>query len=93
MQGYQFYEEFRDESLEVSAESVIAVTQQSEPVVREGAVVCNAFRTMKSPETGTDMIAGVLLAAEYLGTHCKEVSEERAREIQPQLFEYLDRLA
>jgi hypothetical protein len=92
MQGFQFYEEFRDETLVVSADHVIAIPE-TEPIVREGAVVCNAFRTMKSPETGTDMIAGVLLAAEYLGTHCKEVSEERAREIQPQLFEYLDRLA
>ena len=92
MQGFQFYEEFRDESLAVSADHVIAISE-TEPIVREGAVVCNAFRTMKSPETGTDMIAGVLLAAEYLGTHCREVSEERAREIQPQLFEYLDTLA
>ena len=92
MQGFQFYEEYRDDGLEVSADNVIAVPS-FDPVVREGAVVCNAFRTMKSPENGSDMIASVLLAAEYLGTHCKEVSEERAREIQPELFEYLDRLA
>ena len=92
MHGYQFYEEFRDDAREVSLEHVIAVTG-AEPVVREGAVVCNAFRTMKSPESGTDVIAGVLLSAEYLGTQCREISEERARTLQPELFEYLDRLA
>lgn len=93
MQGYQFYEEFRDEATrEISADHVIAVSP-SDPVVREGAVVCNAFRTMRSPESGEDVIATVLLAAEYLGTHCREVSEARARELKPELFEYLDRLA
>ena len=92
MSGYQFYEEFRDDERTVSAGNIIAVTTDA-PIVHEGGIHCHVLRTMRPPEGGAELVAQALLRAEYLGTHCRAVSEERAREVEPVIFAYLDRLA
>lgn len=93
MDGYQFFEEYRDERHRESAGNIIAVNMFDGSFVQEGAicylVVCPApdQRRPNSPVTMS------LFNVEYLGARCKLVDERRARHVHPALFEYLERLA
>ena len=94
MHGYRFFEEYRDEGRKDSLNSVVAIDVGRGPFVQEGGVCYRAVCTDREKnEVGQRGVRMVLFNAEYLGTHCRRVSEERARAIQPKLFEYLDTIA
>jgi hypothetical protein len=92
MTSYQFFEEFRDDDRTISSGSIIAIAPEP-PIVHDGAVHCRALRTVRPSPTDAELVAPILLSAEYLGTHCRQVTEERAREVEPVIFQFLDRLA
>lgn len=93
MKGYRFYEEFHNKRRGVSMGTVIAVVlgEDNRPFYHyytsQGATfdaVAGVFDTPNSPVCGTTTTDG------YLREDCKRISEARAREIHPALFEYLD---
>lgn len=96
MDGYRFFEEYLDESRRQSLNSVIAVATFEEPLVKEGGVcfpaICVPSVGRKNAEQ-TAAVQRLMFNAEYLGTHCRHISEAKARTIHPKLFEYLDNLA
>ena len=94
MRGYRFFEEYRDDDLRDSLNSVVAIDVGKGPFVQEGGVCYRAVCTDRSKsEPGQKAVRMVLFNAEYLGSHCKRISEERAREIQPEIFSFLESLA
>lgn len=97
MRGYRFFEEYVDETRSQSLQSVIAVQTFEGPWVKEGGV---CFPAVCSPSVGAgktgdknSAVTSLMFNVEYLGTHCRHISEAQARTIHPKLFEYLDRLA
>ena len=92
MTSNQFFEEFRDDDRTVSAGCIIAVTPEP-PIVHDGAIHCRALRAVRLSPAAEELVTPVLLSAEYLGTHCRQVTEARAREVEPVIFRFLDRLA
>jgi hypothetical protein len=96
MHGYRFFEEYVDESRRESLKSVIAVATFEDPLVKEGGVcfpaVCVPNVGRKSSEQSAAVMR-LMFNVEYLGTHCRRISEATARTIHPKLFEYLDNMA
>ncbi|HJR40764.1 MAG TPA: hypothetical protein VJ812_01660 [Gemmatimonadaceae bacterium] len=96
MHGYRFFEEYVDESRQQSLQSVIAVQTFEGPWVKEGGVcfpaVCSPSVGSKSAERNSE-VTRLMFNVEYLGTHCRRISEAQARSIHPKLFEYLDTMA
>ncbi|HJU90116.1 MAG TPA: hypothetical protein VJ672_12025 [Gemmatimonadaceae bacterium] len=96
MRGYRFFEEYVDETRSQSLQSVIAVQTFEGPWVKEGGVcfpaVCSPSAGGKTFEKNSAVIR-LMFNAEYLGTHCRRITEAQARTIHPKLFEYLDSLA
>jgi hypothetical protein len=93
MHGYRFFEEFTNESQAQSAGNVIAIRIGSDSFVQEGGVCLSALCAERDVGQSSGAVFTRLFNAEYLGTHCRIVSEERARAMQPKLFEYLDTIA
>jgi hypothetical protein len=93
MHGYRFFEEFTNESQAQSAGNVIAIRIGSDSFVQEGGVCLSALCAVRDVGESNGAVFTRLFNAEYLGTHCRIVSEERARAMQPKLFEYLDTIA
>ncbi|HWJ21323.1 MAG TPA: hypothetical protein VNS52_03125 [Gemmatimonadaceae bacterium] len=93
MKGYSFFEEYRDELMLASSGNVIAVNVDEGSFVLHGGVCYKAI--VPSPERGVpnSPVTMILFNAEYLGSRCRPVTELRAREIHPKLFEYLEGLA
>lgn len=92
MHGYQFYEDVERPHGSAAGE-IIAVRLNEQRFVQEGGVCYPALQSKPEPESGTDRVLSTFFNVEYLGAHCVPVSEERAREINPILFKYLDGLA
>ena len=96
MRGYRFFEEYVDESRRQSLQSVIAVQTFEGPWVKEGGVcvpaVCSPAAGSKAVEPNSE-VTRLMFNVEYLGTHCRRISEAQARTIHPKLFEYLDNMA
>ena len=95
MKGYRFYEELENKGRkgERSAGNVVAlILEQDErghwwPIYMPTFAVeciCGLFAEPNSP------VCGGQTARSYLWDKCRRVSEKRAREIHPALFEYLD---
>ena len=93
MHGYRFFEEFINKSQDQSAGNVIAIRIGSDSFVQEGGICLSALCAVRDVGEADGAVFARLFNAEYLGTHCRLVSEERARAMQPQLFEYLDTIA
>ena len=93
MHGYRFFEEFTNTSQEQSAGNVIAIRVGGDSFVQEGGICLSALCAMRDVGEPHGAVFARLFNAEYLGTHCRRVSEERARAMQPKLFEYLDTIA
>jgi hypothetical protein len=91
--GFHFFEEFSDGRRESSAGNVIAVDIRGASFVQEGGVCYSAFCAFPDSETPNSPVLERLCNAEYLGARCRRISEARAREIHPRLFERLDTLA
>ncbi len=92
MHGYQFYEDV-ERPLGGSAGEIIAIRLDQEGFVQEGAVCFPALQSKPEPRSGGDRVLSTFFNVEYLGAHCRPVSEERARAVNPLLFKYLDTLA
>ena len=88
MKGVLFYEEFKNKRNGVSEGTVIAAfvcngTYQSEgEICYEGLV--GVYPYSNSP------VASSSIGLWYLRKHCKRISEAKAREIHPRMFERLD---
>ena len=93
MQAYQFFEEFKNPSRLHSAGNVIAIQIGCGMFVKDGEIFLRAVCAEEEWTTPNSPVVSTLFSAEYLGTHCRHVSEARARAIHPKLFEYLDNLA
>jgi hypothetical protein len=93
MRGYRFFEEFTNKTQDQSAGNVIAIRLDSDSFVQEGGICLSALCAERDVGESNGAVFARLFNAEYLGTHCRLVSEERARAIQPKLFEYLDSIA
>jgi hypothetical protein len=94
MHGYRFFEEYRDEGRKDSLNSVVAIDVGRGPFVQEGGVCYRAVCTdREKSDVGQRGVRMVLFNAEYLGTHCKRISEQRARELHPEVFSFLESLA
>lgn len=96
MRGYRFFEEYADKTRAQSLGSVIAVQMTDGPYVKEGGVcfpaVCAAPDKSSAVERNGSVMR-LMFNVEYLGTHCRRISEAQARSIHPKLFEYLDTMA
>ena len=103
MKGYRFYEELEDKNrqAEKSQGNVVAALLQPSGrgwdfiyvpgmVRTEGGYTCVVecisalFGEPNSP------VCGSQVSWDYLREKCRRVSEKRAREVHPRLFEYLD---
>jgi len=92
MKGVRFYEEYKDKAAKrkgtESEGNVIAVFVEhaGESLLRTGCheAVGAVYFEPNSPVGGTQVSPGVLR------DRCKRVSEAKAREVHPALFEYLD---
>ncbi len=90
-QRFQFFEEYTGPSMQKSARNVIAIDMSGAAFVKEGGVCLSAVCS-ETEEEGVDAVATTYFNAEYLGTHCRRITEDRARTLHPRLFEYLDAL-
>ena len=93
MDGYHFFEEFRDEAQRESAGNVIAVNMADGSFVQEGGICYRAVCPADDHRGPNSPVTMALFNVEYLGARCKQVDERRARDVHPALFEYLERLA
>lgn len=84
MKDIRFYEEFTSKRKGLSAGTVVAVGL-SNPVLGEYEAVGAVFDRPNSP------VASTSVHSNYLYKNCKRVSEQRARQVHPRLFEYLDK--
>jgi hypothetical protein len=91
--GFHFFEEFSDDRRESSAGNVIAVNISGASFVQQGGVCYSAFCAFPDSEVPNSPVLERLCNAEYLGARCRRITEARAREIHPRLFECLDTIA
>jgi hypothetical protein len=82
MKGIRFYEEFTNKRKGLSAGNAVAVGESNRNGTFEAIVPL--YDQPNSP------VASGSISNEYLFEKCKRVSEARAREVHPNLFEYLD---
>lgn len=97
MKGYRFYLEFESPKSKRRGEhtgNVFALFTASPPYysyVTEGLSIWvqeGAGAVFFEPDSP---VCGCSISLEYLQTRCKRISESKAREIHPRLFDYLDR--
>lgn len=83
MKGLRFYEEFINKRRKESAGTVIAVGESN--VLGDGTfeAVGAVFDRPNSP------VASTSVHHSYLFKNCRRISEQKAREIHPALFDYL----
>lgn len=93
MRGYRFFEEYRDEQRRDSVGSVIAIDVGNGPFVQEGGVCYRAVCANQDDPVRKGPVHMVLFNAEYLGSHCRRISEHKARELHPEIFTFLESLA
>jgi hypothetical protein len=91
MKGYRFYEEVhhKDTHLEFSNETVVAVKWEGNKRVYDGVYAARNLRQYK-PFPAAEIVEDWLTQL-YLDSECRRVSEKRAREIHPRLFECLEK--
>ncbi len=95
MRGYRFFEEYTTPTLEHSLRSIIAVQTMGPRFVQQGGVCVGAVCDdgAEAQRNAGSAVGMHMVTMEYLGTHCRTVTEARARAVDPRLFEYLDRMA
>jgi len=82
MKGIRFYEEL----VEALSGNVIAIDAETPLLITEGNFDCLSALCF---EPNSPVCAGAV-SQEYLQENCKRISEVKAREIHPRLFERLD---
>ena len=93
MQPYRFFEEYADRDLQQSAGNVVAIRLEDGLVIKDGRVLVRAVCAGEHGTRPNSPVTATFFEGEYLGTHCRRITEARARTIHPKLFEYLDTLA
>jgi hypothetical protein len=93
MIGYRFFEEYRDDTRRESAGNVIAVNMADGSFIQEGGICYKAVCPASDHHRPNSPVTMALFNVEYLGIRCAPVDEQRARNVHPALFEYLERLA
>lgn len=93
MKGYRFYEEFTTKLKDKSAGNCLALyhgegVETPEIVSRLRYYLEGVGAIFLRPNSE---VAVTGISREFLRERCKRVSEKRAREIHPILFEYIDR--
>lgn len=92
MKGYRFYEEYSDKRKGISSGNVVAIIPENRWTIRhhDGSVdviyhaIGAVYFHSNSDVCGTSATQG------YLSEGCKRISESKARQIHPALFQYLD---
>lgn len=92
MRGFRFFEEY-DQLSEVSAGNVIALRLGSHGFTEPGAICYEAVCAEEDARLPNSPVRPTFVNVEYLGRHCRRITEARARDIHPRLFEFLDTLA
>ncbi|MEJ7809384.1 MAG: hypothetical protein WKG32_03105 [Gemmatimonadaceae bacterium] len=93
MRGVRFFEEYSVWEECGSAGNVIAVHLTHDPLFEAGGLCLSAVAASAESRTPNSPVTPTYFSAEYLGKRCRGITEARAREIHPRLFEYLDRVA
>jgi hypothetical protein len=91
VKGIRFYEEYHDSKKTESAGNVVAVETAYKRVANVGThveTVYDAYAAVFARPNSPVATTGA--AQSYLRECCKQVSESRAREVHPRLFEFLD---
>jgi len=90
VKGIRFYEELTDKGCkaEKSNGTVIAVFYKQYWHGEHDLLFQAVSGLFSEPNTP---VCGSSVSQSYLADHCRRVSEARAREIHPKLFEYLER--
>ena len=98
MKGWRFYEEYKSTKRKVSTGNVIAVdtTQRLYPMLSYGIYGVGLYGQYQCAcisawyeEPNSPVCCGAT-AVKYIQRRCKRISEAKAREIHPKLFEYLE---
>lgn len=90
MKGYRFYLEFGSKSLKRKGQhegTVIAVIPENSWLEGKTYMVGAIAALLYKPNSP---VCGCNSSWDYIHDRCKRISEKRAREIHPALFEYLD---
>lgn len=90
MKGYRFYSEFRSTTHKRNnwfPEGVIAIQPDNSWWSGDDYMVDAIARVTSQPNS---QVCGCNASWDYIHKYCKRISEKRAREIHPALFEYLD---
>jgi hypothetical protein len=89
MKGIRFYKELKNKNRksEESLGTVVAVFYESH-WISNGKILFDAIGGVFSQANSPVTSIGV--AQLYLTENCRRISEKRAREVHPALFEYLD---
>ena len=90
MRGYNYFEEYTTTEREASTGNVIAVPDLLRSFVQPGGICLPVVCAGEEERSPNSPVVQSVLLAEYLGTHCKKISEAQARTIHPRLIEYLD---
>ena len=96
MKWYRFYEELKKKNRkgEESKHTVIALMLKDDgtplyaPRRRSQELCAECISSIFNQPNGP--VAGSAVAMVYLWESCRRISEDRAREIHPKLFEYLE---
>ena len=93
MNNYLYYQEYSrplSDSLTVPIHSVILVTKTAEPF--RDSLNREVVRAVASKNNKADssLLGNTDVSLEYLENFCKEITEQQAREIHPNLFKYLE---
>lgn len=90
---WRFYEEFDDERKRTKSLGTVVAEPASrmarrQDMATDGLIEC-VLATMKVPNS--DQVCQMRISPAYLRRFCRKISEERAREIHPALFEFLEK--
>ena len=93
MKGWRFYEEYKSTKRKVSTGNVIAVdtTTGMYAIKPFGANAQYRYECVSALfDEDNSPVCGGAISEEYIRRRCKRISEAKAREIHPKLFEYLE---
>ena len=90
MRGYNYFEEYTSTQRAASTGNVIAVPETLRSFVQPGGICLPVVCAGEDESSPNSPVSPTFLLAEYLGTHCKRVTETHARSGHPRLFEYLE---
>ena len=88
MNGIRFYQEFTNKSKRQSAGTVVAALVCNGRFWSTGKVCYEAISGLF--DHPNSVVCGGAVSLDYLHAKCKRVSEGRARDLHPALFERLD---